>query len=102
MLEIFQDGGFLMLPIAFCSVIAMAICLERWWSLRRAQVLPEPLMARMHDTSGWPSSSTALNELGETSQLGYVVAVGLANAVCLAFWNSSLGCETLASPTATT
>ena len=79
MLEIFQDGGFLMLPIAFCSVIAMAICLERWWSLRRAQVLPEPLMARMHDTSGWPSSSTALNELGETSQLGYVVAVGLAN-----------------------
>ena len=79
MLEIFQDGGFLMLPIAFCSVIAMAICLERWWSLRRAQVLPEPLMARMHDTSGWPSSSTALNELGETSQLGYVVAVGLAS-----------------------
>ena len=79
MLEIFQDGGFLMLPIAFCSVIAMAICLERWWSLRRAQVLPEPLMARMRDTSGWPGSSTALNELGETSQLGYVVAVGLAN-----------------------
>ena len=46
MLEIFQDGGLLMLPIAFCSVVAMAICLERWWSLRRAQVLPERLLAR--------------------------------------------------------
>jgi len=79
MLEMFQDGGLLMLPIALCSVIAMAICLERWWSLRRAQVLPEPLLARMGDTAGWPSSRTALNELGETSQLGYVIAVGLAN-----------------------
>ena len=79
MLEMFQDGGLLMLPIALCSVIAMAICLERWWSLRRAQVLPEPLLARMSDTAGWPSNRTALNELGETSQLGYVIAVGLAN-----------------------
>ena len=29
MLEILRDGGLLMLPIAFCSVVAMAICLER-------------------------------------------------------------------------
>ena len=79
MLEIFRDGGLLMLPIAFCSVVAMAICLERWWSLRRAQVLPEPLLARLADTSGWPSSNAALNELGDTCQLGYVLAVGLAN-----------------------
>jgi biopolymer transport protein ExbB len=64
MLEIFQDGGFLMLPIAFCSVIAMAICLERWWSLRRAQVLPEPLMARMHDTSGWPRQQHGAERVG--------------------------------------
>ena len=79
MLEIFQDGGLLMLPIACCSVVAMAICFERWWSLRRAQVLPEPLLVRLTDTSGWPSSSAALNELGDTCQLGYVLAVGLAN-----------------------
>ena len=47
MLDLFRAGGILMLPIAFCSVIVLAICLERWWSLRRAQVLPEPLLARM-------------------------------------------------------
>ena len=29
MLEMFQEGGLLMLPIAFADVIAMAICLER-------------------------------------------------------------------------
>ena len=68
-----------MLPIAFCSVIAMAICLERWWSLRRAQVLPEPLLERMNDTTGWPANSVALDELGNTSELGYLLAVGLAN-----------------------
>ena len=79
MLDLFQAGGILMLPIAFCSVIALAICLERWWSLRRAQVLPEPLLARMGDTNGWPSSAAALTELGNTSELGYLLAVGLAN-----------------------
>ena len=79
MLDLFQAGGILMLPIAFCSVIALAICLERWWSLRRAQVLPEPLLARMGDTNGWPSNAAALTELGNTSELGYLLAVGLAN-----------------------
>ena len=64
MLDLFQAGGILMLLIAFCSVIAMAICLERWWSLRRAQVLPEPLLARMSDTTGWPANNVALDELG--------------------------------------
>ncbi|MEC8437704.1 MAG: MotA/TolQ/ExbB proton channel family protein [Pseudomonadota bacterium] len=79
MLDLFQAGGILMLPIGFCSVIALAICLERWWSLRRAQVLPEPLLARMGDTNGWPSNAAALTELGNTSELGYLLAVGLAN-----------------------
>ena len=79
MLDLFQAGGILMLPIAFCSVIAMAICLERWWSLRRAQVLPEPLLERMSDTTGWPANNVALDELGNTSELGYLLAVGLAN-----------------------
>ena len=79
MLDLFQAGGILMLPIGFCSVIALAICLERWWSLRRAQVLPAPLLARMGDTNGWPSNAAALTELGNTSELGYLLAVGLAN-----------------------
>ena len=79
MLDLFRAGGILMLPIGFCSVIALAICLERWWSLRRAQVLPEPLLARMGDTNGWPSNAAALTELGNTSELGYLLAVGLAN-----------------------
>lgn len=79
MLELFRAGGLLMLPILLCSVVALAISLERWWSLRRAQVLPTPLLARLNDATGWPTAGNALADLGATSQLGYVLAVGLAN-----------------------
>jgi biopolymer transport protein ExbB len=79
MLELFRAGGLLMLPILLCSVVGLAISFERWWSLRRAQVLPTPLLARLNDATGWPTAGNALADLGATSQLGYVLAVGLAN-----------------------
>lgn len=79
MLDLFSAGGVLMLPIFLCSIAVLTIGLERWWSLSRSQVLPEPLLTRLESTAGWPTQVSALNELGETSQLGYVLAVGLAN-----------------------
>lgn len=79
MLDLFSAGGVLMLPILLCSIAVLAIGLERWWSLRRSQVLPEPLLARLSNKAGWPNQVSALDELGQTSQLGYVLAVGLAN-----------------------
>ena len=45
----------------------------------RDRVLPEPLLERMSDTTGWPANNVALDELGNTSELGYLLAVGLAN-----------------------
>jgi biopolymer transport protein ExbB len=38
-LELIQKGGPLMYPILFCSVLALAIALERSWSLRRGRVI---------------------------------------------------------------
>ncbi len=35
-LELMQAGGWLMVPIVLCSVVAMAIVVERFWALRRA------------------------------------------------------------------
>lgn len=35
MLELFEKGGYLMYPIALCSVIALAIFLERLWTYGR-------------------------------------------------------------------
>ena len=36
-------GGWAMLPILICSAVALAIVLERCWTLRRASVLPPGL-----------------------------------------------------------
>jgi biopolymer transport protein ExbB len=79
MVEVFSSGGVLMLPILLCSIAVLAIGLERWWSLRRSQVLPEALLARLENVAGWSAQAGALNDLGATSQLGYVLAVGLKN-----------------------
>ncbi len=36
-------GGWAMLPILICSAVALAIVLERCWTLRRKSVLPPGL-----------------------------------------------------------
>ena len=41
MFEYLQAGGPVMIPIAICSVIAVATFLERMWALRRNQVVPD-------------------------------------------------------------
>jgi len=33
--ELVKAGGMLMLPIIICSIVAMAIIVERFWSLKR-------------------------------------------------------------------
>ena len=80
MLEIVKAGGWLMLPIILCSVIAAAIILERLWTLRRKRVLPEDLTARVWS---WAHSRQLdeghIKALSESSPLGMILAVGLQN-----------------------
>ena len=40
MLEIILAGGWMMAPIILCSVVAAAIVIERFWTLRRSAVIP--------------------------------------------------------------
>ena len=49
MLEIVEAGGWLMAPIIACSVLAVAIFLERLWSLQKKRVLPTNLASRVWD-----------------------------------------------------
>jgi biopolymer transport protein ExbB len=80
MLEIVKAGGWLMLPIILCSVVAAAIILERLWTLRRKRVLPEDLTARVWS---WAHSRQLdeghIKALSESSPLGMILAVGLQN-----------------------
>ena len=66
-----------MLPILLCSVVVGAICLERWWTLRREEVIPAELLSQLQSSQTWSSDSKALAELAVASPLGYVIAAGL-------------------------
>ncbi len=80
MLEIILAGGWLMAPILLCSTLAVAIIIERFWTLRRSKVIPEGV-GDMVD--GWAVRHELdirhLNQLRSGSALGRVLAAALAN-----------------------
>jgi biopolymer transport protein ExbB len=47
MLEFFAKGGTVMYPILLCSILALAIFLERLWSLAPRRVVPAKLFAQV-------------------------------------------------------
>ncbi|NNC66358.1 MAG: MotA/TolQ/ExbB proton channel family protein [Gammaproteobacteria bacterium] len=78
MWEIVQAGGWLMLPIIACSVVAAAIILERLWTLQPNRVLPEDLTAEVWK---WVKNKQLdpqhIQALHQGSPLGQVLAAGL-------------------------
>ena len=81
MLEIVQAGGWLMVPILLCSVIAAAISVERLWTLQRSRITPKNLLAQVWSALKTDSmDSQKLRELRGSSPLGQVLAAGVANA----------------------
>ena len=81
MLEIVQAGGWLMVPILLCSVIAAAISVERLWTLQRSRITPKNLLAQVWSALKTDSmDSQKLRELRASSPLGQVLAAGVGNA----------------------
>ena len=80
MLEIIQAGGWLMLPIIACSIVAAAIIMERLWTFQQKRVLPQDLTAQAWQ---WVKADQLdpehLQTLHQSSPLGQVLAAGLAN-----------------------
>ena len=80
MFEIIKAGGWVMWPILLASVMAMAIIIERFWSLQRRRVLPDNLVADL-----WQSlrkgnfNDKQLEAVRKGSPLGRVLAAGLIN-----------------------
>ena len=74
-IDVILAGGWLMLPILSCSVVAVAICVERYWSLRQDLVAPPELLAlplaQLQRVLGDPGSR---EELRSHSPLGAVLA----------------------------
>ncbi len=80
MLEIVQAGGWLMLPIIACSVVAAAIILERLWTLHPSRVLPKDLTTEVWQ---WVKSDQLdrqhVQSLHQSSPLGQILAAGLSS-----------------------
>ncbi len=81
MWELIKSGGWLMMPILLASTLALAICLERAWTLRTSRVAPPDLLARVWQ---WIKANqldaAKLKELRESSPLGEILAAGLLNS----------------------
>lgn len=69
-----------MLPIIVCSVVALAIIVERLWSLQMRRVLPKHLVAQVWR---WEKvhqlNDENLRDLQASSPLGSILAAGILN-----------------------
>ncbi len=74
-------GGWVMWPILFSSIAAVSIIAERFWSLRRAQIIPPKLINQVWV---WLKNNQIdgrrLRELKQSSPMGRIMAAGLSNA----------------------
>jgi biopolymer transport protein ExbB len=78
--ELVTAGGWLMVPIIACSIIAFAIIVERLWTLRVKRVIPRQLVAEVWDQARERKLNIErLQELRTGSPLGRILAAGLLN-----------------------
>ncbi|MCZ6526452.1 MAG: MotA/TolQ/ExbB proton channel family protein [Gammaproteobacteria bacterium] len=80
MLELIKAGGLLMWPILLCSIISLAITVERFWSLQTKRITPRNLVAKVWQ---WQKvghlDARRIHDLRIGSPLGRLLAAGLVN-----------------------
>ncbi len=80
MFEMIQSGGLLMIPIVFCSILAMGIIIERFYSLQKKKILPPEMVKQVWRLAKAKKlDAVTLKHLKESSPLGAILAAGLMN-----------------------
>ncbi|MDX9740223.1 MAG: MotA/TolQ/ExbB proton channel family protein [Gammaproteobacteria bacterium] len=80
MFELIKAGGWIMLPIILCSILALAIIVERIWTLQRKRVAPPSLVSDIwQQAKRGQLDARHIAELRAGSPLGRVLAAGLMN-----------------------
>ena len=80
-LDLLKPGGIIMFPLLLCSVLALAIIIERFWTLRLSRLAPKSMVQDL-----WASirkkelNARKIKELKEAAPLGRILAAGLVNA----------------------
>ena len=81
MYEIIVSGGVMMIPIILASIIAIAIIIERFWTLNSSRIAPRNTLAEVWSKLRHNQLDAAqLRELRMASPLGQILAAGLVNA----------------------
>lgn len=81
MIEFIRAGGWLMIPIILSSVIAMAIIIERFLSLRTGRVMPAKDIKRARElASSGAITQNDIESLSQNSVVGRLLAAGLASS----------------------
>jgi biopolymer transport protein ExbB len=79
--EIIVAGGWLMLPIVACSIVALAICGNRLLVLRPRLITPPGLMAQVWElTQSGQLTAERLGSIRSASPLGRIIAAGINNS----------------------
>ena len=78
MLELIKAGGWVMAPLLLLAVLATAIIIERFWSLRRKVVIPPGLGQEVRAwAAGGKLDPSHIDSLRKTSPLGTLLAAAL-------------------------
>ncbi len=81
MLELLTAGGPLMVLIVLCSIVVLAICIERLYTLNPKKIAPPHLLATVwKQLKAGELDAARLKSLKQSSPLGRILAAGLSNA----------------------
>ena len=81
MFDFFEKGGLMLLPIVLCSIVALGIIVERFWSLKRNKILPPDLVPQVWKLSREEKlDAMAIRRIKVGSPLGAILAAGLSNS----------------------
>ncbi|MBW1721126.1 MAG: MotA/TolQ/ExbB proton channel family protein [Deltaproteobacteria bacterium] len=81
MIELILKGGIFIYPIIACSIITLAVFLERLWILRRNRIIPADFVNKVEDLLKKKRISEALSLCqGDPSSIARVFFAGLKNA----------------------
>jgi len=81
LIDLVIKGGPFMYPIVFCSVVALAIFMERLWTLRRKLIIPKDFINKVEDLVHRNKLEDAIFLCqGNSSSIARTFLAGLKNA----------------------
>lgn len=81
MLELLRPGGFIMIPLLVCSIMALAIVIERFWTLRTQRIAPtETINELWRWIKRKELNARRLKQVQDSSPMGQILVAGLMNA----------------------